>query len=60
MEVKTLKEAIENLNEAGEFINKAEDKLYVKIDEETSGELETAYLEIGEVLGYLKTLNKEK
>ena len=60
MEVKTLKEAIENLNEAGEFINKAEDKLYGKIDEETSGELETAYLEIGEVLGYLKTLNKEK
>ncbi len=60
MEVKTLKKAIEYLNEAGGFINKAEDKLYGKMDEETSGELETAYIEIGEVLGYLKTLNKEK
>lgn len=55
-EIKTLQEAIETLNEAGQLLNEAEDK----IKGEGTGLVETAYIEISDVLGYLNKLNKEK
>lgn len=58
-DIETLQEAIETLNEAGEFLNKAEDKLHGR-KKKVSSLIETAYLEISDVLGYLKKLNKEK
>ena len=54
-EIKTLQEAIETLNEAGQLLNEAEDK----IRGEGTGLVETAYIEISDVLGYLNKLNKE-
>lgn len=54
-EIKTLQEAIETLNEVGQLLNEAEDK----ISGEGTGLVETAYIEISDVLGYLKELNKE-
>ena len=54
-EIKTLAEAIKTLNEAGQLLNEAEDK----IKGEGTGLVETAYIEISDVLGYLKELNKE-
>ena len=59
-EIKTLQEAIETLNEAGGFLNKAENRLEGKADDKSMGLIETAYIEISDVLGYLKELNKEK
>lgn len=53
--IKTLTEAIETLNEAGQLLNEAEDK----ISGEGTGLVETAYIEISDVLGYLKELDKE-
>lgn len=55
-EIKTLQEAIETLNETGQLLNEAEDK----IKGEGTGLVETAYIEISDVLGYLNKLNKEK
>lgn len=57
-EIKTLQEAIKTLNEAGGFLNEVEDELYGKVDIEITGKIETAYIEISDVLGYLKQLNK--
>lgn len=63
--VETLDEAIDFLEESGEFLTKAEDLLYEKINKRAKRKkatslIETAYLEIDEVLGYLKKLKKEK
>lgn len=58
-EIKNIKEAIETLNEAGGLLNMAEDKLHGR-KKKVSSLIETAYLEISDVLGYLKKLNKEK
>ena len=58
-EIKTLQEAIEALNEAGGFLNEAENRLEGKADDTSMGLIETAYIEISDVLGYLKELNKE-
>lgn len=55
-EIKTLAEAIKTLNEAGQLLNEAEDK----IKGEGTGLVETAYIEISDVLGYLNKLDKEK
>lgn len=54
-EIKTLAEAIKTLNEAGQLLNEAEDK----IKGEGTGLVETAYVEISDVLGYLNKLDKE-
>lgn len=51
--IKDTKQAIKYLDEACEFITKAEDKLYGKVDGETTGELETAYIIIDQVIGFL-------
>lgn len=58
-DIKTLKEAIETLNEAGSFLDKAENRLEGKADDTSMGMIETAYIEISNVLGYLNELNKE-
>lgn len=58
-EIKTLQEAIETLNEAGGFLNEAENRLEEKADDKSMSLIETAYIEISDVLGYLKELNKE-
>lgn len=53
-EIKTTQEAVELLKEAGGFLNEVEDELYGKVSKEITGKIETAYLEISDVLGYLK------
>ena len=58
-EIKTLQEAIETLNAAGGFLNEAENRLEEKADDKSMSLIETAYIEISDVLGYLKELNKE-
>lgn len=55
-EIKTTQEAVELLNEAGGFLNEVEDELDGKVSGEIAGKIETAYLEISEVLGYLKSM----
>lgn len=60
-EIKTPKEAIEYLVEAKDFITDVEDEIYdEKTNEETTGKLETAWVEIDQVVAYLQELNKEK
>lgn len=60
-EIKTPKEALKYLVEAKDFITDVEDEIYDKrTNEETTGKLETAWVEIDQVAGYLKTLIKEK
>ena len=58
--IKTTQEAVELLNEAGGFLNEVEDKLDGKVSGEITGKIETAYLEISEVLGYLKSMKGEQ
>lgn len=59
-EIKTPKEAIEYLVEAKDFITDAEDEIYDKrTNEETTSKLETAWVEIDQVVAYLQELNKE-
>lgn len=53
-DIKSMKQALKYLDEACEFITNAEDKLYGKVDGETTGELETAYILIDQVIGFLK------
>lgn len=60
-EIKTPKEALKYLVEAKDFITDVEDEIYDKrTNEETTSKLETAWVEIDQVAGYLKTLIKEK
>ena len=60
-EIKTPKEAIEYLVEAKDFITDVEDEIYDKrTNEETTSKLETAWVEIDQVVAYLQELNKEK
>ena len=60
-EIKTPEEAIKYLVEAKDFITDVEDEIYDKrTNEETTSKLETAWVEIDQVAGYLKTLIKEK
>ena len=59
-EIKTPKEAIKMLVESKDFITEVEDEIYdSKINEETTGKLETAWVEIDQVVAYLQTLTKE-
>jgi hypothetical protein len=51
--IKDTKQAVKLLSEACEFITKVEDKLYGKVDGETTGELETAYIIIDQVIDFL-------
>lgn len=60
-EIKTPKEALKYLVEAKDFITDVEDEICDKrTNEETTSKLETAWVEIDQVAGYLKTLIKEK
>lgn len=59
-EIKTPKEAIKYLVEAKDFITDVEDEIYDKrTNEETTSKLETAWVEIDQVVAYLQELNKE-
>lgn len=59
-DIKTPEEAIKIIGEAASFITEVEDEIYDnKINEETTSKLETAYIEIDQVAGYLQTLTKE-
>lgn len=58
-DIKSMKQAVKYLCEACEFITHAEDKLYGKVSEETTGELETAYILIDQVIGFLKEKKDE-
>lgn len=58
-DIKSMKQALKYLDEACEFITNAEDKLYGKVDGETTGELETAYILIDQVIGFLKEQKEE-
>lgn len=58
-DIKDTKQALKYLDEACEFITNAEDKLYGKVDGETTGELETAYILIDQVIGFLKEQKEE-
>lgn len=58
-DIKDTKQALKYLDEACEFITKVEDKLYGKVDGETTGELETAYILIDQVIGFLKEQKEE-
>ena len=59
--IKTPKEAIKLLVEAKDFITDVEDEIYdKKTNEKTTSKLETAWVEIDQVVAYLQTLNKEK
>lgn len=57
--IKDMKQAIKYLDEACEFITSAEDKLYGNVDGETTGELETAYILIDQVIGFLTEQKEE-
>ena len=57
--IKDMKQALKHLSEACEFITKVEDKLYGKVDGETTGELETAYILIDQVIGFLTEQKKD-
>ena len=60
-EIKTPKEAIKYLVEAKDFITDVEDEIYdEKTNEGTTSKLETAWVEIDQVVAYLQELNKEK
>lgn len=59
-DIKTPEEAIKMLVESKDFITEVEDEIYDnKINEETTGKLETAWVEIDQVVAYLQTLTKE-
>lgn len=59
-EIKTPEEAIKMLVESKDFITEVEDEIYdSKINEDTTGKLETAWVEIDQVVAYLQTLIKE-
>ena len=55
----TPEKAIKYLVEAKDFITEVEDEIYTnKTNEETTGKLETAWVEIDIAVAYLQTLKK--
>ena len=62
-DIVSLEEAIDTLNEVGDFLNNAENILSgdkLPSDVSVSSMLETAYLEVSEVIEYLKKIKVEK